>query len=151
MKKKATYRIRNWGQYNASLKQRGSLTIWVSPEAVENWATDELIGEPGASPTYTDLAIETIATVQVIYGLAGRQTQGFLQSVFELMKLKLTAPDHSTLSRRRRQLTISLPVKTTENQSLAGGVQKAAAGSRFSIATSAISSIQNDFTHLNRP
>ena len=73
--KKPTYRIRNWSEYNASLKQRGSLTIWVSPEAVANWTTDELTGEPGASPTYTDLAIETMATVQAIYGLAGRQTQ----------------------------------------------------------------------------
>jgi hypothetical protein len=90
---------------------RGRLTIWVSPEAVSNWTTDELTGEPGASPTYTDLVIETMATVQAIYGLAGRQTQGFLQSVFEFMKLDLTAPDHSTLSRRRRQLRITLPVK----------------------------------------
>src|SRR5262249_10909119 len=45
------------------------------------------------------------------YGLAGRQTQGFLQSIFELMKLNLTVPDHSTLSRRRRQLGITLPIK----------------------------------------
>jgi len=111
MKKKATYRIRNWKEYNASLKQRGSLTIWVSPEAVGNWTTDELTGERGASPTYSDIAIETMATVQALYGLAGRQTQGLLQSVFALMKLKLTVPDHSTLSRRRRQLTIILPVK----------------------------------------
>jgi Transposase DDE domain len=100
--KKHTYRIRNWSEYNASLKKRGSLTVWVSPEAVENWTTDELTGQQGASPTYTDLAIETMATVQAIYGLAGRQTQGFLQSVFELIKLDLTVPDHSTLSRRRR-------------------------------------------------
>ncbi|MBL8168880.1 MAG: IS5 family transposase, partial [Acidobacteria bacterium] len=70
-----------------------------------------LTGEPGASPTYTDLAIEALATVQAIYGLPGRQTQGFLQSVFELMKLDLPVPDHSTLSRRKRQLTISLPIK----------------------------------------
>ena len=109
--KKHNYHIRNWSEYNASLKKRGSLTVWVSPEAVENWTTDELTGDRGASPTYTDLAIETMATVQAIYGLAGRQTQGFLQSVFELIKLDLTVPDHSTLSRRRRQLTITLPVK----------------------------------------
>jgi hypothetical protein len=111
MKKKPTYCIRNWSEYNAPLKQRGSLIIWVSSEAVDNWTTDELTGEPGTSPTYTDLAIEIRATVQAICGLAGRQTQGFLQSVFELMKLDLSAPDHSTLSRRRRQLTIILPVK----------------------------------------
>src|SRR5262245_42850512 len=113
--KKHSYRIRNWSEYNASLNKRGSLTVWVSSEAVENWTTDELTGEPGASPTYSDLAIETMATVQAIYGLAGRQTQGFLQSVFELMKLDLTVPDHSTLSRRRRQLEITLPVKNLSN------------------------------------
>ena len=111
MKKKSTYRIRNWSEYNASLKKRGSLKIWISSEAIADWTTDELTGEPGASPTYTALAIETMATIQAIYGLAGRQTPGFLQSVFELMKLDLTAPAHSTLSRRRRQLTITLPVK----------------------------------------
>src|SRR5499426_2340689 len=111
MKKKPTYPVRNWSVYNASLKQRGSLTIWISSEATAKWTTNELTGEPGASPTYTDLAIETMATIQAIYGLAGRQTQGFLQSVFELMKLDLTAPDHSTLSRRRQGLSIALPVR----------------------------------------
>jgi hypothetical protein len=111
MKKKSPYRIRNWSEYNASLKQRGSGAIWVSSEATHNWTTDELIGEPGASPTYTALAIETMATVQAIYGLAGRQAQGFLQSIFELMKVDLTTPDHSTPSRRRRQLTDALPIK----------------------------------------
>jgi hypothetical protein len=109
--KKHKYRIRNWSEYNASLKKQGSLTVWISSEAVENWTTDELTGDRGASPSYTDLAIETMAIVQAIYGLAGRQTQGFLQSIFELMKLDLPVPDHSTLSRRRRHLEISLPVK----------------------------------------
>jgi hypothetical protein len=111
MKKKITYPIRNWSEYNASLKQRGSLTVWVNSDATANWTTDDLTGEPGASPTYTDLAIETMATVQAIFRLAGRQTQGFLQSLFELMKLNLPVPDHSTLSRRRRSLEISLPVR----------------------------------------
>ena len=111
MKKKTAYRIRNWAEYNQALTQRGSLTVWISPEAIANWTTDVLTGGPGASPTYTDLAIEAMAAVQALYGLAGRQTQGFLQSLFDLMKLDLTAPDHSTLSRRRRHLAITLPVK----------------------------------------
>ena len=105
MKKKTAYRIRNWREYNRALKQRGSLTVWISLDAIAHWTVDELTGDRGASPTYSDLAIETI------YGLAGRQRQGFLQSLFELMKLELTAPDHSTLSRRRRDLAMSLPVK----------------------------------------
>src|SRR5689334_6869869 len=111
MKKKPAYRIRNWKEYNQALTQRGSLTVWISAEAIDNWTTEELTGGPGASPTYTDLAIETMATLQALYGLAGRQTQGFLQSLFDLMKLDLTAPDHSTLSRRRRHLTITLPIR----------------------------------------
>jgi IS5 family transposase len=115
MKKKSTYRIRNWSEYNASLKHRGSLTIWVSSEAIANWTTDELTGERGASLTYTDLAIETMATIKAIYRLPGRQAQGFLQSVFELMKLNLPVPDHSTLSRRLRRLEITLPVRNLSN------------------------------------
>lgn len=111
MKKKTAYRIRNWREYNRALKQRGSLTVWISKDAIANWTTRELTGEPGASPTYTDLAIETMATVQAIYSLAGRQAQGFLDSIFELMKIDLTAPDHSTLSRRRKSLNITLPVQ----------------------------------------
>ena len=114
MKKNTAFRIRNWPDYNRSLKQRGSLTLWISDEAIANWTSDELTGGRGASPIYTDLAIETMATLQAIYGLAGRQTQGFLQSIFELMKLDLTAPDHSTLSRRRRHLTTALPVKKSD-------------------------------------
>jgi len=46
MKKKPTFCIRNWSEYDASLKQRGRGAIWVSPEAVKNWTTDELTGEP---------------------------------------------------------------------------------------------------------
>lgn len=111
MKKKTAYRTRNWHEYNRALTQRGSLTIWISKDAIDHWTTNELTGQPGASPTYTDLAIETMATVQAIYQLAGRQTQGFLQSVFDLMKIKCSAPDHSTLCRRRGGLQISLPVR----------------------------------------
>lgn len=111
MKKNTRYRTRNWKDYNRALKQRGSLTIWINTDAIEKWTSDELTGEPGASPKYTDLAIETMAMAQAVYGLPGRQTQGFLQSVFELMNLKLSVPDHSTLSRRRRRMAITWPVK----------------------------------------
>ena len=52
-----------------------------------------------------------MATVQAIFHLPGRQTEGFLNSIFELMGIDLTAPDHTTLSRRRGNLSISLPVQ----------------------------------------
>ncbi len=104
------YHIRNWKDYDTALKQRGSLTMWISPEALTHWTNPEQTGRRGASPTYTDLAIETMATLQALYGLAGRQTEGLLASIFALMQLPLAVPDHSTLSRRRGQLRGPLPV-----------------------------------------
>ncbi len=71
----------------------------------------EKTGQRGASDTYTDLAIETMAAVQAVFSLPGRQTQGFLESIFELMKLDLSVPDHSTLSRRRARLGIEMPIE----------------------------------------
>ncbi len=46
MKKKSSYSIRNWSEYNASLKQRGSGGIWVSSEATAN-ETEKKRGRSG--------------------------------------------------------------------------------------------------------
>lgn len=51
-----------------------------------------------------------MATIKAIYGLAGRQCQGFVESIFELMDIDLSVPDHSTLSRRVGKLSVQLPV-----------------------------------------
>ena len=34
---KPFYRITNWSEYNKSLKQRGSLTIWLSEDFEKIW------------------------------------------------------------------------------------------------------------------
>jgi hypothetical protein len=107
---KPQYRVRNWSEYNAGLKQRGSLTFWIEESVVDNWLDPEMSGEPGASPYYSELAILTMATVKAVYRLAGRQCQGFMESIFKLMGIDLPVPDHSTLSRRLSQLAIELPV-----------------------------------------
>lgn len=107
---KTQYRIRNWSQYNAALKQRGSLTFWVDEEVLAVWLNDEKTGNRGASPTYSDLAIATMSTMGSVFNLAGRQTQGLIESLFELMRIELTVPDYSTVSRRLGKLSVSLPI-----------------------------------------
>jgi transposase len=102
--------IRNWSDYNAGLKQRGSLTFWIDEDVLQGWVEPELSGKRGESRYYSDVAIATMGTIKSVYGLAGRQCQGFLESIFELMGLDSAVPDHSTLSRRLGQLTVSLPV-----------------------------------------
>jgi hypothetical protein len=75
---------------------------------------DDVSGKPGASIFYSDLAILTMATLKAVYRLAGRQCQGFVESIFELMEIDLPVPDHSTLSRRLGQLSVELPVLPKE-------------------------------------
>jgi Transposase DDE domain len=73
---KAQYRVRNWTEYNAGLKQRGSLTFWIEESVLDGWIVEDLSGKRGASVYYSDLAILTMATVKAVYHLAGRQCQG---------------------------------------------------------------------------
>ncbi len=111
MKKKTRYRLRNWSDYNRSLEQRGSLTLWISAEAIKTWLVREKTGERGASLSYSNLAIETMAMVKAVFGQAGRQTAGLVKSLFELMQIELPVPDHSTVSRRLAGIEVGLPVK----------------------------------------
>lgn len=105
-----SYRIRNWSEYNAGLKQRGSITFWIDEAVLSGWIVPKLSRERGASVFYSDIAIATMATVKAVYRLAGRQCQGFLTSIFVLMGFEFPVPDHSTLSRRIGKLSIALPV-----------------------------------------
>ncbi|MBD1857661.1 MULTISPECIES: IS5 family transposase [Leptolyngbya] len=105
-----SYRIRNWSEYNAGSKHRGSITFWIDETVLAEWIVPRLSGQRGASVFYSDLAMATMATVKAIYGLAGRQCQGFLTSIFTLMGFEFPVPDHSTLSRRIGKLSIGLPV-----------------------------------------
>ena len=105
-----SYRIRNWSEYNAGLKQRGNLTVWISNEIFDHWFNRDQTGRRGASPVYSDLAILTFATVKSVYRQAGRQTQGFIESIFSLLHIELKVPDHSTVSRRLKSLEVTLPV-----------------------------------------
>ena len=106
------YRVRNWAAYDQPLKQRGSVTLWFSTEAVQAWS-DQGPAQRGAQCVYSDAAIATALTLRLIYDLALRQTEGFVESVLGLMGLDLSAPDHSTLSRRQRGLSIQWPTRVT--------------------------------------
>ena len=35
------YRVKNWSEYDAGLKQRGSLTFWVNEEVLKSWLEEE--------------------------------------------------------------------------------------------------------------
>src|SRR5215218_3428840 len=47
---KQTHRVTNWPAYDASLRQRGSLTVWVTDEAIQAWAAE--VGSRGGQPRW---------------------------------------------------------------------------------------------------
>ena len=108
----------DWAAYDRSLKQRGNITLWMSDEAIESWYA-EPTGKKGAQPTYSDLAIETSLTLRLVFKQGLRQTEGFIESVFDLMNVDLQVPDHSTLSRRGMVLDIPSSISSSSDEGLA--------------------------------
>lgn len=105
---RAKYHVTNWSAYEAGLRQRGSLTVWFSEDAVAGWRA-EARRTPGGQPLYSALAIETALTLRALFHLAFRQTEGLIGSLMQLLQLDLPVPDHSTLSRRARTLAVAPP------------------------------------------
>ena len=65
---KTKYRVTNWAEYDRAHVNRGNLTLWISPEAIEAWSA-VATGRSGAPPKYSNLAIETALTVRLLFHL----------------------------------------------------------------------------------
>jgi len=101
------YKVTNWPAYERSLIKRGDFTLWLSEDAIQSWHGDsnDLTGRP---KIYSDLAIETALSLRLLFKLPLRQTEGFLRCLFSLMKVDISVPDHTTLSRRNSSLKTQL-------------------------------------------
>jgi hypothetical protein len=99
---KMSFRVRNWPAYEAGLRRRGSLTLWIEDAALECWQT---IG-PSGQARYTGAAIQTSLMLRAAFKLPLRQIEGLMTSVLSLMGLTISTPDHTTVSRR----AVTLPV-----------------------------------------
>ncbi len=97
------HRVTNWAEYDAALRQRGSLTVWFTEEAIAAWRAEPRT-TPGGQPHYSALAILTALTLRAVFRLALRQTEGLIGSILRLLGLDLAVPDHTTLSRRAESL-----------------------------------------------
>ncbi len=128
---KAKYRVTNWPEYNENLRRRGDVMVWFCEDAVAGWSAP-CSGKRGAQRRYSDLAIEACLTLRVVFGLALRQTQGFVRGLLRLMRINVSVPDFSTLCRRAQSLhitpsrqptggSITLVVDSTGLQSMAAG------------------------------
>src|SRR4051812_29690008 len=109
-------KVTNWPAYDASLRQRESLTVWFTDEAIAAWEAEPRTTR-GGQPWYSELAILTALTLRAVFRLAYRQTEGLIGSLMRLLGLTLPVPDHTTLSRRAATLEVPRP----RSSSRAGG------------------------------
>jgi transposase len=98
------FKVTNWSDYEAGLRRRGSLTLWVSDEAIAAWTAAPRT-TPGGQARYSETAIETALMVRLVFHQPLRQTEGLLGSLLDLMGIDLPVPDHTTISRRAARLT----------------------------------------------
>ena len=105
---KQARRVTNWAAYDASLRQRGSLAVWFSEDAIAGWRAEGRT-TPGGQPHYSALAILTGLCLRAAFRLALRQTEGLIGSIIGLLGLDLAIPDHTTLCRRADGLDVPRP------------------------------------------
>jgi len=110
-------KLMNWREYDASLRQRGSLTVWFTDDAIEGWRAQPRTTQ-GGQPSYSSLAILTALTLKAVFRLALRQTEGLISSVIGLLGLDLAVPDHSTLCRRAETLEVPRPQARRDGEPL---------------------------------
>ncbi|MFC0280490.1 IS5 family transposase [Falsigemmobacter intermedius] len=99
------YRTTNWKSYNAALKQRGSLLIWLDKDMA--WLATRA-GRPGRPPVFSDAAIQFCLMLKVLFGLPLRQSTGMVASILEMAGPDWPVPDFSTLSRRQKTLAVQI-------------------------------------------
>ena len=87
---------------------RLAVLIWFDPSMTWEAAPT---GKRGRQPSYSDAAIQTCLTMKVLFGMALRQTTGFVESLLRLIGLDWAVPDFSTLSRRQKTLAVNIPYR----------------------------------------
>ena len=112
--RKSLYRVKNWSEYDKALVKRGSITFWIANDFEKTWFYAGK-KQRGSQYDYSEQAIVLMQTVKNVVHLPNRGTEGFVRSIFAMLHIILEVPDHTTLSRRGKDLKVKLP-KTTSGE-----------------------------------
>lgn len=106
---KDKYKLKNWKAYNASLCQRGSLTLWIEDSVIRSWRDIDSSKKVVGQQTYPPNVILCCLLLKMQYHQPLRQTTGFVKSLLKLMGFAdFVVPDYSTLCRRQGDLPVEL-------------------------------------------
>lgn len=102
---------RDWSDYNKKMKMRGDMTIWLSPDVIEQWViADRQYDGSGTPLLFSDMAIMTVHEIRQVFRLPLRQCEGFVNALFKMMNVDLRSPSFSALSKRLKTLGLKQPV-----------------------------------------
>ncbi|KAA6320461.1 hypothetical protein EZS27_029773 [termite gut metagenome] len=120
---KDTYKVRYWKAYHSSLCQRGGLTLYLEDSVLKEWKLCSRKKKQVGEHTYSDRIIQCCLLMKISYGLKFRQSTGFLESIFLLIKKShLLVPDYSTLSPRQKSLPVEVSQRLECRKNLTVGI-----------------------------
>ena len=104
---RSKYKITNWSEYNNSLRNRGNIYFMISNDLASGWYDGGTeVRKRGRPRRYSDHAILQCLKIRYLFGLKLRQTQGFINWLFEISGLSIRCPDYTTLSKRMKWLDL---------------------------------------------
>ncbi|MEO5606037.1 MAG: IS5 family transposase [Polaromonas sp.] len=113
---KASYRVKNWPEYNAGLIERGNVSLWMDEQMFVPPA--ETSAQRGRPQVYGDGMIQMLLALKSVYRLPLRALQGFATSLRRLALPALPVPNYSTMSRRAKALRATLPVLRSAGEAM---------------------------------
>ena len=89
---KYRYRVTNRSEYDRALVNRGNLTIWFDEETMRAGWTPVRSQGRGKTGRYSELAIQTCLTLEVLFGLAYRASEAFVSLLVSLRSCFRNSP-----------------------------------------------------------
>jgi IS5 family transposase len=117
VKREEPKRVRNWQAIDAAGRRRGELmALYISSDVVQAKPTKRPGPKGGRPQRYAAEYIEAVLTVKLMGRTSLRAAEGYVREILGLLKLAVPTPDHTTLSRRARQLEVELGARLDPNK-----------------------------------
>ena len=106
-RKNSKFKVTNWPEYNNILRNRGRVDFMIAEDLSDGWYKDNDGNKKrGGQVRYSDKAIFMCLQIRCLFGLKLRQSQGFINWIFEISGTQISCPDYTTLSRRGKSLDL---------------------------------------------
>jgi transposase len=116
-RKHSRFKVNNWSEYNDILRKRGRIDFMIAENLKDGWNADSADNrKPGGQEKYSDKAILMCLQIRCLFGLRLRQTQGFINWIFQMSGIALNCPDYTTMSKRCGKLNPELLLRNKETE-----------------------------------